>query len=118
MANLSDFSPGMVVYYLWDYNLEKVTVVSVGRKNVKIKVDIPSHTVHEKCVKPEKLALPDESIIVVWETWRGVNGRGGHRIERDLYPQYRQAAKTLPRQRHNIWEKSMGVLNDPGRPFG
>jgi len=35
----------------------------------------------------EKCAFPNEKVCVVWETWRGVNGRGGYRVERERYPE-------------------------------
>jgi len=40
----------------------------------------------------EKCAFPNEKVCVVWETWRGVNGRGGYRVERERYPNERVPA--------------------------
>lgn len=46
-----------------------------------------------KYVPKEKCAKVDESVCIVWETWKGKNGRGGYRIERELYPNDRVPAQ-------------------------
>lgn len=94
------------IRYLDEYRFRDGKVLSVGPKNHKI-VDTYSQVVirrpHEKC------AALDESVAVIWEMWRGVNGRGGYRIERENYSHIRKPAKLIGRsERHN--EKSLGVL--------
>jgi len=36
----------------------------------------------------DKVARLDEKICIVWETWKGKNGRGGYRLDKTMYPQY------------------------------
>lgn len=88
-----DLKIGDKIYYLSEYDFMNGIVLSIGKKNVKIKGNNFSGNTYE-IVRPfDKVALPDEIICVVWERWKGVNGRGGYRIERKLYPQYRKPAK-------------------------
>lgn len=68
-------------------------------------------------VAKEKCARPDECVCLVWETWKGVNGRGAYRVEREMYPQERRPARTTLRQPDwgepntgAVWELSPGVI--------
>jgi len=100
---------GDKVYYLTEYNWHPAEIVKVGRVNYRIK---DSYGNHELVVKPEKIAALDESVCVVWETWKGRNGRGAHRVEREMYPQHRLPANQVGRQDGNgrVTEESIGVL--------
>lgn len=82
-----------VIYFLSDYIWAKGILVSEGKKNFRI--DIPSsgfYRAQTKYVAKEKCAHPTESICVIWELWRGKNGRGGYRVEKELYPEDRISA--------------------------
>lgn len=100
------FVAGHQVFFLDEYNWYCGTVVSCGPKNVKI-VNSHSGTVY---TKPKiKCALMSEHVAVIWEMWKGVNGRGGYRVERELYPDIRKPAHQIAyNERHN--EKAYGVL--------
>jgi hypothetical protein len=94
------FGKNDAVFVLCDYNWEPGRIVIIGPKNLQIAVtpggtDIPPHM---RPASPEKCALPNELICVVWETWRGANGHGSYRVERDLYPEFRIQARTVARQ--------------------
>lgn len=95
---------GNIVYILDGYDLDKAEVLSIGDKKVKVKVLISGY---EKRVPFDKVAEPDESIAVVWERWKGTNGIGGYRLERELYPNKRRDAKKWPHQAL-VWEDSYG----------
>ena len=69
-----------------------------GTKFVKIR----SLLGFELRVPVDKTARPDEQVAVVWEQWKGRNGRGGYRVERTLYPQWRVGANLVARQ-HPGW---------------
>ena len=88
----------MNIYFLSDYEWERGTIVGSGPKNYKIHTPAtgwcPDLT---RSVAKDKCAKPGESICVVWETWRGRNGRGGYRVERELYPQHRVPAEQVAR---------------------
>ena len=82
------------VYFLSNYNWCRGELISEGLKNFKIEVPaIGSHLRETKYVPKEKCAMPDDAVCVVWETWKGKNGRGGYRVERELYPEDRLPAK-------------------------
>lgn len=78
------------IYFLVDYNWELGTLLPTkSKKNLKIK----DYHGFVRTVAIDKTATPDELVCIVWETWKGVNGRGGYRVERTLYPTHRVAAK-------------------------
>lgn len=101
---LKTFVPEQAVYVLEDYNFVERTVVSVGRARLKVKHEVMNGNtgqLYDYFTTPplEKCAHPTDLVVVVWEMWRGVNGRGGHRIEREMYPEHRIAAQHIGRQR-------------------
>lgn len=102
------FIVGQEAKVLIEYTLFKCVVKSIGRKRIKVTFQIPGCNPGEKFVYPEKLASLDENVVLVWEQWKGVNGRGAYRIERVLYPEYHRPAGTIYRQQ--VYEKSYGVL--------
>ena len=99
------------IYFLWDYNWCIGTLVSSGPKNNKIRFEDFGYLPHVKTVSKEKCAVPGESVCVVWEQWKGKNGRGGYRVERELYPQHRVPAERVARQLGDgrVTEVSYGV---------
>lgn len=90
------------IYYLYEYNWERGELLSTGKKNYKIRCSPPSWSsrAHERYIPKDKCAFPADIVCVVWETWRGKNGRGGHRVERILYPLNRIPADQVSRQSH------------------
>lgn len=85
-----------VIYYLSDYNWEKGILVSEGKKNFKIQTPASGcFSETTSYVPKEKCAMPGELVCVVWETWKGKNGRGGYRVERELYPESRVPAEQV-----------------------
>ena len=86
------------IYFLLEYNWELGTLVGEGKKNYKIFFSGCWMTDHTRYVPKDKCARPDESVCVVWETWKGKNGRGGYRVERELYPEHRVRADHVARQ--------------------
>lgn len=88
------------IYFLWDYTWEKAILLKECHKNNKLLVDIPGCQKHTKYVPKEKCALPDEKVCIVWETWKGKNGRGGYRVEREKYENFRIPAKNIDRSHY------------------
>jgi hypothetical protein len=88
-----------VIYYLFDYNWERGELISEGPKNYKIAVPfLNEHGVmdsYPKSFPKEKCAFPGEKVAVIWEQWKGRNGRGGYRVERELYPDLRVDAENV-----------------------
>jgi hypothetical protein len=106
------------VFYLTEYNWERGELVRECKKNLVIRENIISSVGHlttrEIRVAKEKCARPGESVCVVWERWRGVNGRGGYRVEREMYPELRVPAEQVRRQPGGpgrISEESRGVTS-------
>ena len=91
---------GDTIYFLYDYVLERGTVIGIGPVNVRVQFGSGHITrqTHAKC------AMPDESIAVVWELHKGRNGRGGYRLERELYADQRVPAKDWSYQTY-VYEK-------------
>ena len=70
---------------------------------------VPNQKIIQKFSK-EKCAFADEIVCVVWEGWKGVNGRGAYRVERELYPTLRIPAKNISRQTDN--KRGSGRINE------
>lgn len=104
-----------IVYVLVVYDLFRGEILSIGKKNIKVRVF--QQGVYEEYIKYfalEKVAEENESIAIIWEIWKGVNGRGGYRIERNLYPDRRKAAKNWPTYgigKKYLWEETKGILD-------
>lgn len=84
------------IFFLDDYNWRQGELISEGPKRYKIRT--PANGMFKEWtqyVAKEKCAFPDEIVCVVWETWRGVNGRGGYRVEREAYPEHRMPAQGI-----------------------
>lgn len=95
------FSVGQTIYFLSNYRLLKGTVEKVNLKTLRIKSF--SFT---KNIDYSKVIDSNESIAIIWEMWKGVNGRGGYRVERELYPNER----TLPSlSKVRLAESSLGI---------
>jgi hypothetical protein len=83
------------VYFLSEYNWYNGTLVGKGPKNFRIYINLPGFKPHTRSVSRDKCALPGENVCVVWEKWRGTNGRGGYRVERELYSNLRVPAEQV-----------------------
>jgi len=98
------------VFYLSEYNWERGVLISEGTKNYKIQ---PMNTMltHVRIPKA-KCSRLGENVCIVWETWKGANGRGSYRVERELYPQHRIPAEKVARQsigQGRVTETAYGV---------
>ena len=106
-------NPGDKVFVLYGYTLEAATVISArGAKTVLVEFDYENYRYR---AKREKVATPDESIAVIWEMWKGVNGRGGYRLERELYEDKRLPANEW-HWRGYLWETEHGTLHKHWTP--
>ena len=102
---------GDQVYYLTEYNWHLADVIKINKVNVRLKDRVYNV---ERSVKPDKIATLEESVCIVWETWKGKNGRGAHRVERTLYPECRVPAYEVARQgflvgNGRVGEKQYGI---------
>jgi len=102
------------IYFLSEYNWQKGILLAEGSKNYKIHIPASGwFTAQSKSVAKEKCAFPDEIVCVVWEQWKGKNGRGGYRVEKELYPNDRVRADHVSYQHDNgpgrIDEISLGT---------
>lgn len=101
---------GDKIHFLSEYTLLEGTILSVGPK--RLKIFVPAHgffTAHEVRIPFEKCALPTELVCVVWEKWKGGNGRGGYRLEKILYANLQQRASDWPRNAL-VYEDAYGQL--------
>ncbi len=106
----------MEIYFLDEYRWEVGELVSENAKSFTIQAGAAFGNRKIRKEK-DKCAMPEESVVMVWEQWRGTNGRGGYRIERTLYPQKRRPAKEwyeMPSVNTQLWEKELGVIDSRG----
>lgn len=102
------------IFFLWDYRWYLGRVMSEGKSRYRVLTNWPREDGKGYYVAKEKCAFPGERVCVVWEQWRGKNGRGGFRVERELYPRRRRPAETLEPSRlmgvGRVTESAPGVL--------
>lgn len=88
------------IYFLSEYNWECGELISEGPKNFKIRTfTTPVMRELIRSVPKEKCAFPGEMLCVVWEMWKGRNGRGGYRVEKQMYAADQSVAEKVGRQR-------------------
>ena len=77
------------VVVLVEYSLFHGTVLKVNNKSIKVHIPAQKSFIeHTKNCKPEKVLKYGTPAVIVWETWKGVNGRGGYRLETQMYSDY------------------------------
>lgn len=108
------------IYALFDYNWEKVSLVKENQKTYKISWNIfdgqtSKYRTITKNIPKEKCAFPDEQVCIVWEQWKGVNGRGGYRVEKNLYSGFHVSANCVARQ-HGSGRVSEEVFGMGAKP--
>ena len=92
-----DFAEGEEIFVLNDYVFERAVVVSArGAKTILVETEVLGSDCkmqpYRRRVAREKCVWKHERIAIVWEMWKGRNGRGGYRIERELYADQRDYA--------------------------
>lgn len=85
----------MEIYGMASYNWYLLELIHENKTTYTVK-DPTWGTI--KRFKKDKCAFPTEKVCLVWETWRGVNGRGGYRVERRLYRDKALPANQIERQ--------------------
>lgn len=74
------------VVVLVDYSLVRGIVLKTNPKSIKVKLYAQSGlNAYEKSCKPEKVLKVGHPAVLVWECWKGVNGRGGYRLDTIMY---------------------------------
>lgn len=112
---------GDPVVVLDNYNAIPGECLKVNAKSIKVKPRPPGDQVarylfrnfSDKNYKKEKVVHADDSVVFVWETWKGVNGRGGYRIEHNLYNEFKLPARSWIKASGGdfVTETSLGVID-------
>jgi len=103
------------VYYLSEYNWERGSLARVakGNKTMVINTIDGSGNLRALRIPRVKCAYPGERVCIVWEMWKGRNGRGGYRVERKEFPAYYRPAEEIARQGSGpgrVSESKPGIL--------
>lgn len=79
---------GDQVHIRSDYCLLRAVVQKINKKTVQVLVPAQwGLATHTSNVSYEKIAKNGIPVVFVWETWKGVNGRGGYRLDISSYPE-------------------------------
>lgn len=97
---------GQKVFVLREYSLYPGTISSTLRANSKTVSVLVEGYSHPISVPVDKVVDENTSICIVWEQWKGKNGRGGYRLEKNLYPNVRLPAIKYFAN-HGPWSRSM-----------
>jgi hypothetical protein len=110
---------GDTVWVLSEYQWVRAEVMTTPKDNSKsvllggVSYYTPGYTWRASI---DKVAKPDEKICIVWEKWKGKNGRGGYRLDKTMYPQYHVNVNQVgPSYRNDgtcgrVTESEFGVL--------
>ena len=110
LSQSKNFVVGDEVVVLVDYSLISGVVLKVNPKGIKVSVSasfgcyayIRSFPYHKVVNKGCLTAL-------VWELWKGKNGRGGYRLETILYPDLLMPVESI-KASHYLEEESFGII--------
>jgi len=110
---------GDIVWVLTEYHWVKAVVQATPRALSKTVVvgDVPYYAPgYTFRVSLDKIATSNEVVCIVWEKWKGTNGRGGYRLDKTMYPQYHVSVTKVGPSYINdgtcgrVTEKAYGVL--------
>ena len=74
-------------YFLLEYHLFKVRLIRENKKTFTVyMLPEPFWKAETRRVPKDKYVSKDTPFCVVWEQWKGVNGRGGYRLDTTKYP--------------------------------
>lgn len=91
-------------YILIEYHIFKAKVLKENKKTYTVSLPTENET---RRVPKDKYVSKATPFCLVWERWKGVNGRGGYRLETKLY----QDVLALGGSREMVYENEE-VTND------
>lgn len=101
--SIEELKPGDTVYYLHSHTWQPGRVKNINQKTITIDGVFCGSAIRLRIPK-ERCAHPQEEVALIWELWRGVNGGGAYRVEREQYSEQRRPAKEWKRQGHCLVE--------------
>lgn len=105
-------SVGDDVMVLSEYSLIPGVVLKVNAKSIKVRVSAYGGCIaHDNSFKPEKVAKRGSLVALVWETWKGVNGRGGYRLETIMYQDVLKPVEQIRASRY-LYETQFGEVTE------
>jgi len=108
-------SVGDDVKVLIDYSLCSGKVVKVNPKGIKVLVAASGGCVqYLGNFKYEKVCKVDTKAVLVWERWKGKNGRGGYRLDTIMYPELAQSVSDI-RGMAYLYEDNFGVATEQNK---
>jgi len=83
---MQQLSVGDTVVALVEYHLCYGEVMKLNAKSVKVRLPAQKGWIeHTKLFPYEKVLKRGTPCVLVWETWKGVNGAGGYRLDTTKY---------------------------------
>ena len=100
------------VFLLHKKNIYKAIVLKISEKSAKL------HVLNDKGLKEHvknyvysSFAKKGDKVALVWEAWRGLDGLGGFRIEREKYEDIRIPIEKIPSKVY-LYEENLGEVKD------
>ena len=108
-------SIGDDVKVLIDYSLCSGTVLKVNPKGIKVHIAAVFGCVdYVSSFKPEKVFKFGTQAVIVWELWKGKNGRGGYRVDTLLYTDLARPIEIIKPSVY-LYEDSFGVVTEQNK---
>ena len=97
----NNLETGDKVYIFKEYTIFHGIVIKANPKSVKVKIPAQSYYIeHVMSVPYNKILKAGTLAVLVWETWKGKNGRGGYRFETDLYSKILLPVENIPHKKY------------------
>lgn len=115
MTETKMLSVGDKVKVLIDYSLHSGTILKINQKSIK--VQLFAEQWRPKRIgnfKREKVFKYGTLAVLVWELWKGKNGRGSYRIDTQMYTDLAKPIEEIPASSY-LYEDTFGVVNHDSR---
>lgn len=85
-----------IIFIQNEKNIYKAKILKISEKSVKLQFLEGSLKNQEKNLPYIKIVKEGDKVVLIWEAWRGLSGRGGYRWERESYENLRVAVENIP----------------------
>lgn len=109
------FCIGDSVKVLIDYSLCLGTIVKINPKGIKVLVPAYDYNLeYLGTFKYEKICKLDTKAVLVWEQWKGKNGRGSYRLDTIMYPELAKPVSAIGRSTY-LYEDNFGIASEENK---
>lgn len=104
---------GETVHVQLEYNIVIGRVVRLSAKSATVHFPAQGcYSEYTRATPYQKIAKRGDRVVLVWETWKGTNGRGGYRLEGSAYESVRLPVEEIAHQSYLQEDVFLGATSD------